>query len=135
MTQPHAVAFDDQADAAETHLARILEHAAPVLLGEDNHTETPAAWLTARLDQFTAAVDTGHVALCTHLAQATAPQPAFGILGADQLTCPACAAALPDHVPCARCGAPIEQAEPAIANLGTIALLVLTCDPCTHNQH
>lgn len=136
MPQPAVIAFDDQADAAEADLSRILERTAAGLLGNDTHSEQPAPWLTAKLDAFAAAVDTGAVQLCEHLADATAPRPAFGILGSPRLTCPACASRLgPDEdVRCDRCGRAAELMEPAIANLGTIALLILVCDPCTRDE-
>lgn len=132
---PHSaalVAFNDQADAAEADLARILERTASGLLGDDHRSEDTEPWLTARLDAFTTAVDHGAVQLCEHLAEATAPRPAFGILGTNRLACPACASSLsPDgEVRCARCGQPADLMEPALVNLGTIALLVLLCDPC-----
>jgi hypothetical protein len=132
MPHPADIAFTDQADAAEAHLSRILDHTAAGLLGDDHRTEDIAPWLAHRLGEFAAELANREMQLCEHLANATAPHPAFGILGADRLACPACARALTPagDVLCARCGQPTELMEPALVNLGTIALLVLTCDPC-----
>lgn len=133
MPHPSAVAFDDQADAAEAELARTIERIAPHLLG-DSYDETPAPWLTARLDAYAAGVDDGAVQLCPHLRRATTPLPAYGALSLDRLVCRACLPTLKpaDHRGdrCDRCGHGAEMVEPAIANLGTIALLVIQCDPC-----
>lgn len=136
MPQPGELAFDDQADAAQAHLARILEHTADGLLGDDHSTEAPGPWLSARLDAYMAEVDAGAAQLCEHLAEATAPRPAFGILGSPRLVCSACARELipAREICCARCGEPAEQMEPALANLGTIALLILLCDPCARHE-
>jgi len=132
MTHPADIAFHDQADAAEAELSRIIAHAAPDVLGDDAYDAAPAPWLTARLDAFAAAVEDGSVQLCEHLEHATAPLPAFGILGTLRLACLACANTLgpTEDVLCDHCGQATDLVEPAIVNLGTIALLILQCDPC-----
>jgi hypothetical protein len=136
MTHPADIAFTDQAKAAEADLARILDRTAPDVLGHDAYDAAPARWLTARIDAFATAVQDGTVQLCAHLEHATAPLPAFGILGALRLACRACAGDLTPagDALCDRCGQPADLAEPAIANLGTIALLILQCDPCATTE-
>lgn len=135
MPHLHAVAFDDQADAAERELSRTIEAIAPQLLGE-SHDAAPEPWLTARLDGFAAGVEHGAVQLCWHLQNAATPRPAYGVLSLNRLVCREC---LPTLIPkgehlrcdrCDRCGRPADIVEPALANLGTIALLILQCDPC-----
>lgn len=136
MPHPADIAFNDQADAAEADLARILNATTPYLLGDQTHDEEPAPWLVAKLGQFVAELGSGTVQLCEHLAHATSPRPAFGILGLDLIGCPTCLHAIQPQdgtdYPCSRCGQPAELMEPAVYTLGTIGLLILQCDPCTH---
>lgn len=133
MPQPADIALADQADAAEAHLTRILDRTAPALLGTDTTDAEPAPWLAARLDAFAEGIATGAVQLCAHLEHA-GPQPAFGMLGLPRLGCLACVTQLApaenEDYHCDRCGDVIELMEPAIANLGTIALVIVLCDHC-----
>jgi len=134
MTHPSDIAFNDQADAAEADLSRILAATAPQLLGDQAQDEEPAPWLTARLDQFMTGVEAGTVQLCEHLAHATGPRPAFGVLGLNRLGCTQCLHAIrPEDgadYPCDRCGQQADLVAPGIVHLGTVALLILECDPC-----
>jgi hypothetical protein len=132
MPQPAEIAFNDQADAARAHLARILERTAPGLLGEYHRNTEITPWLLPHLGAFAVDLANGSVQLCEHLARATSPHPAFGILGTPRLACPACVRALTPaaDLRCDRCGNPADEFEPALAEFGTIALVVLQCDTC-----
>jgi hypothetical protein len=134
MPHPADIAFNDQADAAEAELSRILDRTTPALLGDQARDEEPAPWLVAKLDQFVTGVESGTVQLCQHLANATSPRPAFGVLGLGRLHCMQCLSAIrPEDgtdYPCDHCGQSAELAAPAIFNFGTVALLILECDPC-----
>jgi hypothetical protein len=134
MPQPADIAFADQADAAEAHLARILDRTAPALLGTDTDFSEPEPWLSARLDGFAAGIASGAVQLCDHLEHGAGPRPAFGILGRPRLACTACLSELgPDadeDYHCDRCGKAVDLMEPAIATLGAVALVIVLCDRC-----
>jgi hypothetical protein len=138
MTQPADIARADQADAAHEHLARILERTAPALLGTDTTDTEPEPWLAARMDAFADRIEAGAVQLCTHLEHATAPMPAFGILGIPRLACTACVTQLgpTEHADyrCDRCNQPTTVMEPAIATLDTIALVIVLCDLCADDR-
>ena len=138
MAQPADTAHADQADAAHEHLARILERTAPALLGNDTSDTEPEPWLSARIDAFLERIEHDAVQLCAHLARATAPMPAFGILGIPRLACTVCVSTLgpTEHADyqCDRCNQPTTVMEPAIATLDTIALVIVLCDLCADDR-
>jgi hypothetical protein len=132
---PADIAFADQIQAAEDHLASILAQTAP-RLGLTYET-APSPWLTARIEQFAEDILTGHVQVCDHLARPASPQPAFGVFGdgPGRLACLQCARTLTPTDPtasihCDHCGVPMDDVGLVLVEVGAVALLIMLCDPC-----
>jgi hypothetical protein len=132
---PADIAFADQIQAAEDHLASILAQTA-LRLGL-THETGPSEWLSDRIEQFANHILSGAVGLCDHLARPASPQPAIGVFsdGPGRLACLQCARTLTPtdpHAPihCDRCGTPMDDAGLVLVEVGAVALLVMLCDPC-----
>ena len=139
MTHPADIAFADQLQAAEDHLAAILARTAP-RLGLTEET-SPSPWLSDRIEQFAEDILSGDVRVCEHLAQPISPQPALGVFGngPGRLACLHCVRTLMPTGPrtpihCDHCGAPMDDAGPVLVEVGPVALLVLLCDPCAEYE-
>ena len=132
---PAGIAFADQIQAAEDHLAAILAETAP-RLGLTYETG-PSPWLSDRIEQFADDILSGVVELCPHLARPASPQPAMGVFGngPGRLACLQCVPALTPADPnapirCDHCGVPMDDAGLVLVEVGAVALLVMLCDPC-----
>ena len=129
----HPTALSDQLQAAETHLTRILDRAAPSV-GMTTDTGPVGPWLAERIEQFAEQADTGALVGCTHLDHG--PAAAFAALSAPGLlVCHQCTARLvgdPDtEMQCDRCGHLADEFDLTAVSLGAIALLVVLCGPCS----
>jgi len=135
MTHPADIAFADQLQAAEDHLASILARTAP-RLGLTEET-SPSPWLSDRIEQFAEDILNGNVDVCEHLARPANPQPAFGVFGngPGRLACLQCSRTLTPADPnapihCDHCATPMDDTGLVLVEVGAVALLVMLCDPC-----